>query len=50
MQKLKKEMMKHKVSDPTPFKKMATIKEKVESLTDDFQCPVCGDYGTNEFI
>ena len=51
MDKLKKEMKKHSVGDEGAFiKQMATLKEKVESLSDDFECPGCGDYGTNEFI
>ena len=51
MDKLEKEMEKHNIEYKGAFiKQMATLKEKVESLSDDFECPGCGDYGTNEFI
>ena len=50
MEKLKSEMQKHHDDEFGDFKRMATLKEKVQSLSDDFECPGCGDYGTNEFI
>jgi hypothetical protein len=50
MHKLENELKKYSLDEITGIKRMPTLKHKVDSLEDDFQCPGCGDYGTNEFI